>query len=192
MQKLVLASSSNYRRELLKKLRLDFISDSRAIDESPMPNEQPAALALRLSLAKARAMTGDYPSHLIIGSDQVAAFGERMLGKPGSRDQAFEQLKAQSGQKMTFYTGICVVDSATNRHFSDIDVCKVYFKNLSVQEIHRYLDADQPWDCAGSFKSEAYGITLLDKIEGEDPNALIGLPLIKLIRLLDQFGWRIP
>ena len=192
MQELVLASSSTYRGEILKKLHLDFISCSRMIDESPLPNEQADALAVRLSIAKAQAVAADYPHHLIIGSDQVATCGSRLLGKPGNRDNAIEQLTAQSGQKVTFYTGVCLLDSATGRHLSDIDVCNVYFRNLGDQEIRRYLDIDQPFDCAGSFKSEGYGITLFDKIEGEDPNALIGLPLIKLVRLLDGFGWSIP
>ena len=192
MQNLVLASSSKYRCEILKKLHLDFITCSSAIDENPMQGESPVALAIRLSIAKAKARAQDYPKHLIIGSDQVAACGDRLLGKPGNRDNAIEQLKAQSGRKVTFYTSICVLNSVSGEYLHDIDICTVYFRKLSERQIEHYLNIDQPFDCAGSFKSEGYGITLFDKIESEDPNALIGLPLIKLIRLLDQFGLTIP
>lgn len=192
MQDLILASSSKYRCEILKKLHLNFVAHSSAIDETPMPDEAPNALAVRLSIAKACALAQDYPKHLIIGSDQVAACDKRLLGKPGNRNNALQQLKAQSGRKVTFYTGICVLNSATGQYFSEIDICNVYFRALSPRQIEHYLDIDQPFDCAGSFKSEGYGITLFDKIEGEDPNALVGLPLIKLIRLLERFGVSIP
>jgi len=192
MQNLVLASSSKYRQELLKKLHLDFIACGSYVDESPMPDEAPDELAIRLSLAKAQALAKSYPKHLIIGSDQVAACDQHLLGKPGNRENATQQLRAQSGQTVTFYTGICVLNSCSGEYFSDIDICSVHFRTLSEQQIEHYLDIDQPYDCAGSFKSEGYGITLFEKIEGEDPNALVGLPLIKLVRILQRFGLAIP
>lgn len=192
MQKIVLASSSKYRRELLKKLQIDFIYDSSNIDESPQANESASALAIRLAIEKAEAVAEKYPNHLIIGSDQVATFGNTLLGKPGNREKAFQQLQAQSGQKVSFFTGICVLNSASGHTFTDLDICKVHFRNLSDSQIQRYLTIEQAYDCAGSFMSEGYGITLFSKIEGEDPNALIGLPLIKLIKLLDQCGLAIP
>lgn len=192
MQALVLASGSTYRSEILKKLHLEFITCSSAIDESPKPDEPADALSIRLATAKAQAIAINYPNHLIIGSDQVAVCKERLLGKPGNRENAIQQLKAQSGQKVTFFTGICVLNSATDQFLTDLDVCNVYFRELSERQIQHYLDIDQPFDCAGSFKSEGYGISLFNKIEVEDPNALIGLPLIKLIELLARFGLRIP
>ena len=192
MQKIVLASSSKYRRELLKKLRIDFICDSSNSDESPHSNESASALAARLAGEKAQALAKKYPNHLIIGSDQVASCGNTLLGKPGDREKAFRQLKAQSGQIVTFFTGVCIVNSASGNTFTDIDICKVHFRNLSDSQIQRYLTIEQAFDCAGSFMSEGYGISLFSKIEGEDPNALIGLPLIKLIKLLDQCGFAIP
>lgn len=192
MQNLVLASSSKYRCEILKKLHLDFTTCSSAIDEDPLPHESPETLAIRLSIAKAQAVALDHPQHLIIGSDQVAACDNHLLGKPGDRKNAIQQLKAQSGRKVTFYTGICVLNSVNGEYLHDIDICTVYFRRLGERQIEHYLNIDQPFDCAGSFKSEGYGITLFDKIVGEDPNALIGLPLIKLIRLLERFGLTIP
>ena len=192
MRKLILASSSPYRRQLLEKLQLEFSCCSTNIDESPNTNEHPQALAVRLSIAKALAARKQFPNHLIIGSDQVAAFDGILLGKPGSRDQAFDQLKAQSGKKVSFYSGICVCDSNSGEFKTDIDICEVYFRTLSDAQITRYLEKEQPYDCAGSFKSESYGITLFSKIAGEDPNGLVGLPLIKLIRLLEAFGLAIP
>ncbi|MDD2760236.1 MAG: Maf family protein [Methylomonas sp.] len=192
MQNLVLASSSQYRQQLLKKLHLDFIACGSHIDERPMPNESAKALALRLSVAKAKTVAANFPDHLIIGSDQVAALGQGLLGKPNTPENAFRQLQAQSGQKVTFYTGLCLLNSATGQYLTDIDICNVYFRKLSDNQIQRYLDIDKPYDCAGSFKSESYGIVLFDKIEGDDPNALMGLPLIKLTGLLEQFGRQMP
>jgi len=192
MQTLVLASSSKYRHKILKKLHLDFVTCSSTVDESPTPNEPANGLAVRLSIAKAQAAIENYPNHLIIGSDQVATFDGQLIGKPGNYENAFQQLKMQSGQKVSFYTGICVLDSATGNYLSDVDRCDVYFRKLNDSQIQRYLEIEQPFGCAGSFKSEDYGISLFSKIQGEDPNALIGLPLIKLIKLLDQYGLKIP
>lgn len=184
---LVLASGSNYRQALLKKLQLNFTVASPNIDESPLANEAPIELALRLSKLKACALMGKFPDHLIIGSDQVALLNGRQLNKPGNRDNAIAQLKAASGNQVSFYTGICVVNSKTKQCLTDLDICTVFFKTLTLQQIKHYVDFDQPYDCAGGFKSESLGIALFEKIQGDDPNALVGLPLIKLIALLAQF-----
>jgi MAF protein len=192
MRKLILASNSNYRRQLLEKLQLEFACCGSNVDESPASNEHPQTMALRLAIAKAYAIRDNFPNHLIIGSDQVAALDNILLGKPGNRDNAFQQLKVQSGKKVSFYTGICVLDSRGGEFRTDIDKCEVYFRTLSDAQIDRYLDKEQPFDCAGSFKSEGYGITLFSKIAGDDPNSLIGLPLIKLVNLLEAFGLTIP
>jgi septum formation protein len=188
MNTIVLASSSKYRRQLLEKLGLDFLSCSSCIDESPQADESPAALVSRLSIAKAEEVGKTHPNHLIIGSDQVAVLDQDILGKPGGRDAAIQQLAKQSGRTVQFYTGICVLNSATGRRLSDLDVCSVHFKTLGASQIQNYIDRDQPFDCAGSFKSEGLGIALFDRIVGEDPNALVGLPLIKLVGLLEKFG----
>ncbi len=188
MLPIVLASGSRYRAELLRKLHLNFISCSSNIDESARDGESAMELAIRLSEAKAAALSSDYSNHLIIGSDQVAVCGSHFLNKPGSREQAIRQLKAQSGQTVQFYTGISVFDSANGYCLSDIDICSVHFKALNDRQIESYVDLEQPFDCAGSFKSEGLGIALFSRIEGDDPNALIGLPLIKLVALLEKFG----
>jgi septum formation protein len=188
MLPIVLASSSQYRANLLRKLQLDFICSPSHVDETPLTGESAEQLARRLSLAKAQAVSAAYPQHLIIGSDQAAVCGEDFLHKPGNREQAIHQLTQQSGRTAQFYTGVCVLNSSNGQSFSGIDLCTVHFKRLSEQQIIRYLDLEQPFDCAGSFKSEGLGIALFSRIEGEDPNALIGLPLIKLIGLLSNFG----
>lgn len=192
MTPIVLASSSPYRCNLLKKLHLEFDTYNGAIDESPLTGESPADLASRLSIDKAKAAASSHGNHLIIGSDQVAAIGDTLLGKPGNRDHAIRQLTEQSGRIVRFHTGICVLHSQSGRFLTDLDICEVHFRTLDSQQIQRYIDIEQPFDCAGSFKSEGYGITLFDKIVGDDPNALIGLPLIKLIALLGHFGVAIP
>jgi septum formation protein len=188
MPEIILASASQYRAELLRKLHLDFISRGSHVDETPLPGESPEQLAVRLSQAKAEALAAAYPNHLIIGSDQVAACGDEFLNKPGDREQAIRQLKAQSGKTIRFYTGICVLNSGNGQSLSDIDICSVHFKTLTGSQIERYVDLEQAFDCAGSFKSEGLGIALFSRITGDDPNALVGLPLIKLIALLAEFG----
>jgi MAF protein len=188
MLPIVLASGSQYRADLLRKLQLEFICCTSHVDETPLTGETAEQLARRLSLTKAQAISAAFPQHLIIGSDQVAVCGEEFLHKPGSREQAIQQLRQQSGRIAQFYTGVCVLNSSNGQSFSDIDLCKVHFKPLSEPQIIRYLDLEQPFDCAGSFKSEGLGIALFSRIEGDDPNALIGLPLIKLIGLLKQFA----
>lgn len=188
MTNIVLASSSPYRRLILEKLGMAFIGCAGEVDETPVLGESPEVLATRLSIAKAAAVGKIYPDHLIIGSDQVAELDGEILGKPGGRDAAIAQLSRQSGRVARFYTGICVLSSGSGRYLTDLDVCEVHFKSLGQRQIEHYVDADRPFDCAGSFKSEGLGIALFNKICGEDPNALIGLPLIKLVGLLEKFG----
>ncbi|NJD05233.1 MAG: septum formation inhibitor Maf [Methylococcaceae bacterium] len=190
-RKLVLATGSRYRRQLLGKLELPFDSASPDIDESHRPGESPMALARRLASEKAMALANQFPDHLIIGSDQVAELNGRALGKPGTHSRATAQLRAASGNTMVFFTAVCVLDSRSTLSRSDVDRTVVYFRPLTDQQIERYVDREQPLDCAGSFKSEGLGIALFEKIDGEDPNALIGLPLIRLIRILEAFGCRV-
>lgn len=185
---LILASTSIYRRALLQKLGLPFSVDSPAIDESRHTHETAAELALRLGIAKAQALQTHYPRHLLIGSDQVASVEQHILGKPGNRANAVQQLTQVSGKAVTFYTSVCVLDSASGRYLSAVDTTTVHFRQLSLAQIEHYLDHDQPYDCAGSFKAESLGIALFEKIQGDDPNALVGLPLIQLVQLLEQFG----
>ena len=189
--KLVLASGSLYRQSLLKNLRVGFISASPDIDESAIDGESPTQLALRLSSEKANSLTQKYPDHLIIGSDQVAILNNKQLTKPGNRENCITQLKSVSGNKVLFYTGVCVLNSRTGQCITDIDLCVVYFRALTTEQIERYVDMDNPFDCAGGFKSESLGIALIERIKGEDPNALIGLPLIKLIEILGQFNFEV-
>ena len=160
MPDIVLASSSAYRAKLLKNLHIPFTCTASNVDESPLKNETPIALAQRLAEAKARAVAEQFQHHLIIGSDQVACCGEHILGKPGNRETAIQQLSQQSGQIVDFYTSISVLDSATGKCLNDVDLCSVHFRQLDRSQILRYLDIEQPYDCAGSFKSEAYGIVL--------------------------------
>jgi len=188
MPPIVLASGSQYRAELLRKLHLDFAIHGSNIDEAARNGEAAESLAMRLSQAKAHALSSFYPNHLIIGSDQVAVCGGEILNKPGNRELVIRQLKLQSGQAVRFYTGICVLNSGNGQSLSDIDICTVHFKTLNDRQIERYVDLEQPFDCAGSFKSEGLGIALFTRIDAPDPNALIGLPLIKLIALLARFG----
>ncbi|MBF6647688.1 nucleoside triphosphate pyrophosphatase [Methylobacter sp. BlB1] len=185
---LILASSSPYRQALLKKLHLEFKAISPKVDERPLEHEAPEALALRLGKLKAQALCEKYPDHLIIGSDQVAVLNGQQLHKPGGRARAIEQLQAASGNAVIFFTSICIIDSNTMCCLTDLDVCTAYFKTLSCRQIEHYVDLEKPYDCAGSFKSESLGIALFEKIQGDDPNALTGLPLIKLTSLLEKFG----
>ena len=185
---LVLASSSTYRKALLEKLHLNFICADPDIDETAKTNENPSQLALRLAEEKSRALASTYPNHLIIASDQVAMLNQTQLTKPGNKLDSIKQLQLSSGNKVKFYTSICILNSATNEIKSDLDICTVYFKNLNDQQIKNYVALEKPYDCAGSFKSEGLGIALFERIESNDPNALIGLPLIKLIGLLEEFN----
>jgi len=185
---LVLASSSEYRKILLKKLQLNFISASPNINEAALTNENPADQALRLAHCKAKALAIAYPNHLIIASDQVAIIGNMQLHKPGNKKTAIQQLQQSSGKCVKFYTSICILDTHSNTYKSDIEISSVYFKTLTDQQIKNYVLFEQPFNCAGSFKSEGLGIALFERIESDDPNALIGLPIIKLINLLKLFN----
>jgi len=187
-QPLILASSSPYRKQLLEKLGFDFICAAPDIDEKMRANESAKSLALRLAHEKAQALAVRYPTQLIIASDQVAILDNQQLEKPGTPANAIQQLQNSSGKIVDFHTSICVLNSATQEIKSSIDLCRVHFKTLSQQEIINYVQREQPYDCAGSFKSEGLGIALFERIEGDDPNALIGLPLIQLISLLTDFG----
>nr|WP_194842701.1 nucleoside triphosphate pyrophosphatase [Endozoicomonas sp. OPT23] len=186
--KLLLASSSSYRRSLLERLGLEFQSQSPDIDESPIPNESPKDLVKRLSLGKAKALASDYPDHLIIASDQVAQFGQKILGKPHTVEKAIGQLSSFNGQSVTFHTGLCLLNTRTGNYQLDTVPFTVHFRELSEQQIRFYINEERPLDCAGSFMCEGLGITLFKKMEGDDPNSLIGLPLIRLTEMLNNEG----
>ncbi|HET6655425.1 MAG TPA: Maf family nucleotide pyrophosphatase [Gammaproteobacteria bacterium] len=190
---IILASSSPYRRELLGRLGLAFDCRSPDIDETPRPDESPRALAERLARSKAVAVAaGLSTASLVIGSDQVASIEGTPLGKPGGRERALAQLQQASGRVVEFYTAVTVLDSASGEQQQALDLTRVQFRALTDREIERYLDREQPYDCAGSFKAEALGITLFDSITSRDPTALIGLPLIDLARLLRESGLQLP
>lgn len=192
MRPLVLASSSPYRRELLQRLQLPFTCCSPNIDERPLADEAPEVLVQRLAVAKARALRAQFLQHLIIGSDQVAVLDGQILGKPGTAAAAIAQLTAASGRSVTFYTGLCLLDSASGTIQVDCVPFTVHFRSLSPAQISRYIEREQPLDCAGSFKSEGLGISLFRATEGEDATSLIGLPLIRLCDMLSQAGIAIP
>lgn len=186
---LVLASTSPFRREILNKLHLDFQCESPSCDETPASNESADALVTRLAYEKALSCADDPSSErLIIGSDQVCVLNGQIVGKPHTKSVAIEQLNQASGKVVTFYTGLCVLNSKTKEFETIVEPFKVHFRTLSSSQINRYLDMEQPYQCAGSFKSEGLGIALFERLEGDDPNALIGLPLIRLIKLLERFG----
>lgn len=188
---LVLASTSIFRRELLTRLTSDFSQDIPNVDESPLANESAPQLAQRLAILKAQALTTQYPHHLIIGSDQVASFDNQLIGKPHTHQNAIQQLLSFSGQRVDFYTGLCLLNSKTQRIQSCVEVFSVYFRTLNQRQIENYLDKEQPYQCAGSFKSEGLGICLFEKMQGDDPTGLIGLPLIKLVTFLNNEDFRL-
>jgi len=191
-RRLVLASTSPFRKELLGRLQLPFETAAPATDETPLPGEPPATTAERLAIAKAHAVADRYPDALIIGSDQVAHQGESRFGKPGTRENARQQLRAMSGKAVVFHTGLCLLNAATGRvHLRGIPT-EVRFRELSDQEIERYLDREDALNCAGSAKSEGLGIALLEYLRGDDPNALVGLPLIALCDMLRAEGVDLP
>jgi septum formation protein len=192
MSPLVLASTSAYRRELLTRLGLPFETAAPDIDESPLPDEAPAATAERLAAAKARAVAERFPRALVIGSDQVAYCGDRRYGKPGTRANAIRQLQSMRGKDVIFHTGLCLLNSATGRiQIAGIENV-VGFRNLTDDEIEAYVDKEDALNCAGSAKSEGLGITLLRYLRGDDPNALVGLPLIALSEMLRNEGVPLP
>ncbi len=187
---LILASTSLYRRQLLERLQLPFDIVRPETDETPRIDEAPLALARRLAVEKAGAIASRHPEAWVIGSDQCAELAGRPLGKPGSRDAAIAQLRGMSGQAVGFHTAVCL--RRGDACLQAVDLTTVRFRALSDAEIERYVDAEQPLDCAGSFKSEGLGIALFDAIESRDPTALIGLPLIALSGLLRQAGFELP
>ncbi|MDZ7891603.1 MAG: Maf family nucleotide pyrophosphatase [Rhodoferax sp.] len=187
-RKLVLGSTSVYRRELLARLRLPFIVAAPDVDETPLPGEAPAALARRLALAKARAVADMHPDCIVIGSDQVADLHGQSLGKPGTHDRAVAQLQAMRGQTVIFQTAVAVVCKASGFVQEDLAPVRVQFRDLGDAEIEQYLRAETPYDCAGSAKSEGLGISLLEAIDNDDPTALVGLPLIRTCRMLRAAG----
>jgi septum formation protein len=192
MRALVLASSSRYRRELLARLHLPFVSDSPDIDETPLDGEEPLAMVRRLSCAKAAALRGAHPDALIIGSDQCAVLDGRIIGKPGDHATAVAQLRASSGRSMMVHTGLCLLDTASGETQVDVVSYDILFRKLDDAEIEAYLRLEQPYDCAGSVKSEGLGVSLLEHMRGDDPSALVGLPLIRLGAMLREAGLAVP
>ncbi len=188
MLPIILASSSPYRRELLNKLQLPFDSESPDINETRKDLESPTELVRRLALEKAQAVAKAHPQALIIGSDQVAVLGDKVMTKPYTHENAVAQLQASSGQTVTFLTSLCLLNSHTGQHQLAISPYSVEFLELSKDQIENYLKMEQPYQCAGSFKSEGLGISLFKRFEGEDPNSLIGLPLIQLIEMFRKEG----
>jgi septum formation protein len=185
---LILGSTSRYRRELLERLRLPFEVHAPDVDETPLSGEMPAALAQRLALAKARAVSAAHPGAVVIGSDQVADLDGTPIGKPGTHERAVEQLRSMRGRSIVFQTAVAVVRASTGYAGTALAPVTVRFRNLSDAEIEHYLRTEQPYDCAGSAKCETLGIALLDAIDSDDPTALVGLPLIRTCALLRAAG----
>jgi septum formation protein len=190
--RLVLASTSKYRRALLDRLDIPFTVNGSLVDETVQPGEDPLALVHRLSRAKAQAVAERFPDSVIIGSDQVAVNGRTVLGKPGSVERCIQQLQDASGQRVMFHTGVHIIDPRNRRHEAHVDTTTVQFRPLTAEEIRRYVDKDNPLDCAGGFKAEALGITLFERIDSQDPTALTGLPLIWLAGALRRAGFALP
>lgn len=186
--RLILGSTSRYRRELLTRLRLPFEVEAPGIDETPRPGEAPAALARRLALEKARAVAARHPQDVVIGSDQVADLAGEPLGKPGDHARAVAQLQRMSGQRVVFQTALAVVRQDTGFEAVDLAAVSVTFRTLPAAEIETYLRLDEPYDCAGSARSESLGVALLSAIDSDDPTALVGLPLIRTCALLRAAG----
>ena len=189
---LVLASSSRYRRELLERLHVPFTTAAPEVDERPRAREEPSALALRLACTKAHAVRHLHPDALIIGSDQVATVGATLLDKPGTHERAAEQLRLMSGKKVEFLTALCLLNARSAHEQTAIVPVTVHMRNLDDAQIERYLRAEQPYDCAGSARIEGLGIALVAALEGADPTALIGLPLIRLCDMLRSEGIEVP
>ena len=186
--KLILASSSPYRRELLERLRIPFEVIAPEVDETPRPGETPEALVERLAIEKARKVADRKPGTLVIGSDQVAVYNGVIVGKPHSHEVAVRQLRSASGKTVTLHTGLALVNADTRLIQCEVIPYRVTFRALTDAQIESYLHKEQPYSCAGSVRSEGLGIALLEKFEGDDPNTLIGLPLIRLVRMLENEG----
>lgn len=189
---LILASSSSYRKELLQRLGLEFSTISPDIDESPVSTESPQELVLRLAADKARKVANDCPGGLIIASDQVLSIDDIILGKPGNFETGKKQLQQVSGRQVTFFTSLCLLNTISGQQQLDVVPVHVTFRDLTANEIERYLENEKPYDCAGSFKSERMGVSLMEKMTTDDPTALIGLPLIRLCEMLRQEGVNLP
>lgn len=189
---IILASTSPFRKTLLEKLCLPFNSAKPEIDETAFKNESVEEMVQRLSLAKARKIAAQNNNAIIIASDQSAAFNNTPIGKPHNRENAIHQLTSFSGQTVIFYTGLAVIDTLHNQVYESMDTTKVTFRKLDSIDIENYLDQEEPYQCAGSFKSEGLGISLFEKLESSDPNALIGLPLIKLTSIFKSIGIQVP
>jgi septum formation protein len=185
-QTLILASSSEYRRQLLQKLQIPFTSIAPTIDETALPMEKPHETALRLAQEKARKIGSEYPHALVIGCDQVATLDGEQLGKPGNHQNATKQLQKMRGREVTFHSALCLYNAATDNMQAQVVPYLVRFRMLTDDQIENYLSKEQPYQCAGSAKSEGLGIALMERMLGDDPNALIGLPLIKLISMLQN------
>ncbi len=188
---LVLASTSPFRKEVLNRLKLPFETFAPNVDESPLIDETPSQLVLRLAETKAHAAQSTYANALVIGSDQVAVIGDTILGKPGTHEQAVKQLTSASGQQVDFLTGLCLLNTNTHKTHTDVVRFSVTFRQLTNEQIENYLQKDKPYNCSGSFKSEGLGIALLERMVGSDPTAVIGLPLIRLVRMLEAEGMHI-
>lgn len=189
MPELILASTSPYRRLLLEKLGIPFTCASPEVDELPLPAETPRHLVLRLAQAKAQALAERFPHHLIIGSDQVCVLDGEITGKPHTEENACKQLKKASGNIVTFYTGLALYNSVNGQLQTECEPFDVHFRHLTEQEINHYVQKESPLNCAGSFKSEGLGIALFERLEGRDPNTLVGLPLIALCQMLRREGF---
>ncbi len=192
MPPLILASTSRYRQALLQKLGLPFSCAAPNTDETPQPGESAEQLVLRLARLKAASVAKQFDQGWVIGSDQVCAIDEQILGKPGSHAQAILQLQMLSGRAATFYTGLCLWDAGSQQYQLTVEPFIVHFRTLSDTVIENYLRQEQPYDCAGSFKSEGLGICLFDRFEGRDPNTLIGLPLMALTDMFLAWGLELP
>lgn len=188
---LILASTSVYRKSLLEKIGLKFDCESPNVEEYSLLNEDAEQMCERLAIQKARAVAKRYDNGIIIGSDQAASLGNKILGKPGNQANAVKQLLQCNGKTVRFYTGLCIIDANNGKQKSLVDTFDVVFRELSVAQIEHYVETEKPFDCAGSFKSEGLGICLFQSLNGRDPNTLIGLPLIALCDLLPEFGIQI-
>ncbi len=189
--KLILASTSPFRKAILEKLGIAFGTASPQTDETALENETPQALVKRLSIAKAKAVAEKMDNALVIGSDQVAIIDNEILGKPHTHEKAAKQLQKASGKTVRFYTGLCLYNANTKTYQSEVVPFDVVFRKLSNEMIENYLQREKPYNCAGSFKSEALGIVLFEKLLGDDPNTLMGLPLIRLVRMLEKENFHI-
>ncbi|NOY15448.1 MAG: septum formation inhibitor Maf [Gammaproteobacteria bacterium] len=185
---LILGSTSIYRRELLERLKIPFRVEAPRIDETPFENELPQKLVERLSVEKARSVAANNPGSIVIGSDQVAVHNGKIVGKPHTHAKAMQQLREANGKEIMLYTGLSLVDADTGEEQTEVIPFQVVFRKLTEKQLESYLLKEQPYHCAGSVKSEGLGIALLERFEGEDPNTLIGLPLIRLVRMLEKFG----